>query len=116
MGANQGEYNVAADNTGKIAGILLATNIKLVKVFPGGTNAENATFEVGEAINLCFKGFVAVKLSDTVDPAIAEGDQVYIDAAGKLTADSTGTAVTGWTFTGIYEETATGFVAEIKMA
>ena len=113
----QGEYAVAAAGAkaADIAGIALATNIKLVRQFPGGSNAENATFEVGEAINLCINGYVAVPVALAGStPAIAEGGQVYLDANGKLSDDTGATALTGWTFTGVYETTGSVTVAEIK--
>lgn len=112
----QGEYAVAAAGAAPddIAGIALATNIKLVRQFPGGSNAENATFEVGEAINLCINGYVAVAIEVTDITNLVEGAPVYLNANAKLTEDSTGSQLTGWTFTGVYETTGTTTVAEIK--
>lgn len=116
FGANQGEYNVAAAGAtpADIAGIALATNIKLVRQFPGGSNAVNATFEVGEAINVCINGYIAVPVvvADITD--LVEGAPVYLDSNAKLTEASTGTQIPGWTFTGVYEAVGAGYVAEIK--
>lgn len=120
FGQNQGEYEVAPAGAtpAKVAGIVLATNIKLVRQFPGGSNAVNATFEVGEAVNVCINGYIAVPVAVTNIANLVEGAQVYLNANAKLTEDSTGTALDGWKFTGIYENKGTAgapvYVAEIK--
>lgn len=120
-GSEQGEYAVAAAGAtaADVKGVVCATNIKLVRQFPGGSNAENATFEVGEALNVCFKGFIAVALSDSASGfTVAEGDQVYLDTNGKLTADNTNAAtgtLEGWKFTGVYEIIGTKVLAEIAI-
>lgn len=120
FGSEQGEYEVAAAGAtaAEVAGIVLATNIKLVRQFPGGSNATNATFEVGEALNVCINGYIAVPVAVTDITKLVEGADVYLNANGKLTEDSTGALLAGWKFTGIYEDKGTAgapaYVAEIK--
>lgn len=61
-GAQPGEFTASFDAT-KIAGIALATNVKLVTTYPG--KSLDAPFVPGEAINLMISGYIAVKLVES---------------------------------------------------
>lgn len=105
FGAQAGEF-VAFDETKGIAGIALATNVKLVTTYPG--ESKDAPFCPGEAINLMISGYIAVALADAA-AEINEGD-------GATTADGkTWSVVSGDDeaiayFTGVVENG----LAEIK--
>mgnify|MGYP007043619642 CR=1 FL=1 len=100
-----------------VAGVLLATNVKLVTDFFGGSSAEALT-RPGEAFNLCFKGFVALELkADTVLTTIKEGLQVGLTADGKAELSTVaGAVVMPWFFTGVTETDEQGrLLAEVKI-
>lgn len=64
-GTTTGHY-VKMPTTGtlaNLAGILLATNVKLANRYPGDSNAKVETLE-GEPFNLLVRGFVAVAIAD----------------------------------------------------
>jgi hypothetical protein len=52
-----------AEEDAKLAGICLATNVKLANRYPGDSNAKVETLK-GEAFNLLVRGFVAVAIAD----------------------------------------------------
>lgn len=126
FGTATGHYTKLADNTvANIAGICLATNVKLVNKYPGDT--ENVETVKGEAFNLLVRGFVAVEVAfatagdtptqqeiDATIAAIKEGGQVYVTADGKFTADNTATAVPGVYFMGVAEAKNNTVLAEIN--
>lgn len=106
---------VNEDNTltaaSEVAGVLLATNVKLVTDFFGGYSAEAVTNPT-EAFNLMLDGYVAlpVKVAGASDiPTLAEikavleeikeGDDAKLTEDGKISKD--GTIDMGWKFTGI---------------
>ena len=105
FGAQPGEFT-ATFTEGKIAGIALATNVKLVTTYPG--ESKDAPFCPGEAINLMISGYIAVELAEGVE-TVNEGD-------GAITADGKTFSVAGADdeafayFTGVVE----GNLAEIK--
>ena len=105
-----------------IAGVACGTNVKLAAAYPG-TDA-SVSYQVGEACNLCFKGFMAVALDATAVKAdIKEGAavRVYLNTAdkyGKLTTSSVTsntTVLPGWVFTGIFEDHGSTVVAEVAI-
>ena len=58
------KYNTAQGATnGTLAGICLATNVKLANRYPGDSNAKVETLK-GEAFNLLVRGFVAVEIAN----------------------------------------------------
>lgn len=85
------------DYTNKIAGIALATNVKLDTVFPQSTG--EVTWKRGQAGGVVVRGEVAVKLTGA---APAPGAPVYFDLANQaFTATSTSNlALANMTFTG----------------
>lgn len=70
FGAQPGEFT-ATFAAAKIAGIALATNVKLVTEYPG--ESKDAPFVPGEAINLMISGYIAVALADGTT-TVNEGD------------------------------------------
>lgn len=60
-GDTTGHYVKMTATTEKLAGIVLATNVKLANKYPGDSNASVETLK-GEAFNLLVRGFVAVKV------------------------------------------------------
>lgn len=87
-GDSTGHYvKLAADDTvADLAGILLATNVKLANKYPGDSNASVETLK-GEAFNLMVRGFIAV--------AIADATAAYVSAKTAyeaVIADDTKTA------------------------
>lgn len=63
-GTATGHYKKMAAATDKLAGIVLATNVKLANRYPGDSNASVETLK-GEAFNLLVRGFVAVKVDSS---------------------------------------------------
>lgn len=117
-GTSHSLYKVAASTISaakQIAGILLATNVKVPSSYPApaGSVATNA----GEAFNLIVRGFVAVELdADAVVANAKEGAPVYCTPAGKLTTESGNSAVElPWKFTGVTEMHGSAKVAEIVL-
>ena len=141
FGSATGHYVKLEDNTvANIAGICLATNVKLVNKYPGDT--ENVETVQGEAFNLLVRGFVAVAVADSedlttakampettaeekkakkeaIDAAIAdmidainEGAPVYVNANGEF--DTAGTALPGAYFMGVAEAKNLTVLAEIN--
>ncbi len=53
----------AGDTVADLAGICLATNVKLANRYPGDSNASVETLK-GEAFNLLVRGFIAVAIKD----------------------------------------------------
>lgn len=100
---------------GQIAGIVLATNVKVPSTYPAG-NA-NVSTAVGEAFNLLVRGCVAVALdSGATLASCTEGATVYITSAGKLTNVSTSNVALDWKFTGVTETQGSAKVAEVRVA
>lgn len=108
-------YFVVADSThsataDNVAGVLLATNVKLVTDFFGGSTAKAVT-RPREAFNLMLEGYVALPLNVTDGASvedkkkalaeIKEGDSAKITVDGKVAKD--GAIDLGWKFTGITE-------------
>lgn len=101
-----------------IAGINLATNVKLVNEY-GNPDAEPQV-NVGEALNLMLDGYAAVELDATTAETtnIAAGKPVAILlTSGKLTTSGAAgaTDLPGYTFTGIHEMHGTALFAEIRV-
>lgn len=94
----------AADYTGKIAGICLATNVKLDPMFP--QSAGDVAFKVGDHAACVKRGEVAVKLYGT---APAENAAVYYDITNGAftTASSNNIACPNMLFTGVTEGNVT---------
>ena len=125
-GSATGHYEkLADDSVDTIAGICLATNVKLVNKYPGDT--ENVETVKGEAFNLLVRGFVAVEVAviaagdeptqaeiETQIAAITEGSPVYVNAEGKFTTDSSATALPGAYFMGVAEAKGLTVLAEIN--
>lgn len=63
-GDTTGHYVKMTATTKKLAGIVLATNVKLANKYPGDSNASVETLK-GEAFNLLVRGFVAVKVDSS---------------------------------------------------
>lgn len=90
----------AATYANKIAGIALATNVKLDTVFPQSTG--EVTWKRGQAGGVAVRGEIAVTLTGT---APAPGAPVYYDIANQAFTAAAGTgnaniALTNMTFTG----------------
>ena len=101
-----------------IAGINVATNVKLLKAY-GEPNAV-PTIAPGEAINLLLDGYVAIKLeSSAVEANIAAGKAVAVLlASGKMTTSGVinATDMPGYTFTGTYQKLTDGtYIAEVRV-
>lgn len=101
-----------------IAGINLATNVKLVNEY-GNPDAEPQV-NVGEALNLMLDGYAAVELDTTTADTtnIKAGKNVAVLlASGKLTTSGADVAtdLPDYTFTGIYEMHGTALFAEIRI-
>jgi hypothetical protein len=82
----------ATDTVDKLAGICLATNVKLANKYPGDSNASVETLK-GEAFNLLVRGFIAVKVK-AADYKTAYED--YVDdptEAHKTALEAAKTAV-----------------------
>ena len=135
FGAQPGEFVAPTifDAT-KIAGIALATNVKLVTEYPG--KSLDAPFVPGEAINLMISGYIAVKagsftgtdkatIEANVKTAFTTGN--YKEGTGATTADGklfTNGTLEGFNafYTGVYEivgytsetvETVTTYTANV---
>lgn len=99
-----------------IAGIVVATNVKLAENWPGTTVQVNP----GEAFNLLVNGYVAVELDSTAVIAdVVPGANMYISAAGKIVTSTTSSAIKmdRYFFTGLYENIGTAlapkYIAEV---
>lgn len=68
----------SAITAGKVAGIALATNVKLDTVFPMGASVN---WKRGEALGCAVRGEVAVKIAAVT---IKPGDAVYYDQANAV--------------------------------
>lgn len=105
-----GYFTVASEtNTisaaSEVAGVLMATNVKLVTDWGAGYSAEAPT-KPGEAFNLMLDGYVALPVkvdsgstATEVLAAISEGDDAKVTEDGKVSKE--GTIEMGWKFTGI---------------
>ncbi len=133
----------AAGDVADLAGILLATNVKLANRYPGDSNAKVETL-AGEPFNLLVRGFVAVAVSSAAlvaalalpetteqekatkkaaietanadilaSNAIKEGKQVYL-ADGAFSIDDQGDVVPGAYFMGVAELIDGEVIAEIN--
>lgn len=124
FGVQAGEYNAVNATASitlasQVAGIALATNVKLVNKYPG--ESLDAPFVPGEAINLMTSGYIAVALTGLSATTISgtiptEAEKATAEAAAKaavvegtaVTCDKTGAFGTGSitlnaVYTGIYE-------------
>lgn len=115
-----GEFTATFDAT-KIAGIALATNVKLVTEYPG--ESKDAPFCPGEAINLMISGYIAMELDSSLYTVAADGtvtfDASIVEGAAATTDGEKITAVgaqTGFNavFTGVVEYNNGKGLAEIK--
>lgn len=117
FGSASGAYLPASSLSafeGKVAGIALATNVKVPHEYPAP--AGPVAFQPGEAFGLLVRGFVAVALDASAVLADAkEGAPVYLTAAGKITTVSTSNIATPWKFMGITEMHGSVKVAEIVL-
>lgn len=105
-----GYFKVASEKStitsaNDVAGVLLATNVKLVTDFFGGASAKAET-RPGEAFNLLVGGYVALEVEVKEDEEASnvlalckEGASAKITATGKVS--TTGTIDCGWKFTGV---------------
>lgn len=97
-----------------VAGIVVATNVKLAQEWPGKTVQVNPN----EAFNLLINGFIAVQLaaSATIGNVMANAP-VAIKADGSFTTSNDGEKVAdlpNTVFTGMYEQQADGtYLVEI---
>lgn len=115
-GSAAAQYKAASSlsSMADIAGICLATNVKVPAQYPAP--AGPVAYNEGEAFGLLVRGFVAVKLDASAVLANAvEGATVYVTSAGKITTVSTSNIATPWKFTGISELHGSDKVAEIVM-
>lgn len=119
FGSSTGYYKAitGAITVDKIAGISLATNVKLATTYPADNEIRES--KTGEQINLLLSGYVCVELdSAAVEANVKEGAKVaVILATGKMT--TSGVADTAnlpnYTFTGEYEKIGSTILAEIKV-
>lgn len=98
----------------EIAGVLLATNVKLVTDFLGDSDPIT---KGGEAFNLCTIGYVALELDSSVTiDTVKAGAFAYVTAEGKITTSSSAIATTNFVFTGqtFTEDDGTNLV-EVKL-
>ena len=80
---------------GTLAGICLATNVKLANRYPGDSNVKVETLK-GEAFNLLVRGFVAVEIADATAayltalamPETTKQEKAAKEAAKKAAIDS----------------------------
>lgn len=92
-----------------IAGIVVATNVKLAEEWPGSTVQVNP----GEAFNLLINGFIAVKVVTAV--GVIANAPVAVTADGLFTPTVSGNiTLPNTVFTGLYETQPDGSIlAEI---
>lgn len=115
-----GFFNVATAITksSDVAGVLLATNVKLITDFFNGSSM-NVVTKAGEAFNLMTKGFVALEVKTGTDlSTLKEGLQVGLTADGKLVLSTTTSAIamSNWYFTGVTETLDDGtLLAEVEI-
>lgn len=99
------------DGVDKIAGVILATNVKLPN-----TSDDEIEIKPGETFNLLVSGYVAVPLSSeaTLDE-IKEGKRLSVDLTQKklTTSDKDNKLTNKFKFTGIYETHNGELIAEI---
>ena len=106
------EAITGATDVDKIAGFVLATNVKLNTVWPEG----GVEVAPNEAFNLLINGYIAVELAeDAIESEIVVNKPVAFNAAGKVTtAGASGaTELPGVVFTGTYEKQGTSIIAEV---
>lgn len=111
FGATTGRYQAveAATDVAKIAGFVLATNVKAPAVYPA---TDTPAVKPGEAFNLFVRGWIAVELADALTDVekIVEGAPVVIslvDGALGTEAGAGVVALPGAFFTGIVENKGT---------
>lgn len=96
----------------EIAGLVLATNVKLAATYPG--TSESVVTKPGEAFNLMLDGFVAVELKDQATyNAVSAGVIVKINTNGEF--DTAGTLTIQAKYTGIKEIIDGKYFAEIQV-
>lgn len=99
------------DSPEKIAGIILATNVKL-----SDTLNDDVEIKPGEAFDLLVSGYVAVPLaSDSTLDKIKEGERLSVNLSERkfTTLDKFNKLTNKFKFTGIYEIHNGELVAEI---
>lgn len=89
-GDTTGHYNLLTDEDGiaDLAGICLATNVKLANRYPGDSNAKVETLN-SEPFNLLVRGFVAVAIANATaayKTALAMPETTAEEKAAKKTA------------------------------
>ena len=129
------------DTVADLAGICLATNVKLANKYPGDSNSKVETLK-GEAFNLLVRGFIAVAIADAtaayntalampettdeekkakkkakadaIDSAAHEGAPVYLVDGAFATEGEDTEAVPGVYFMGVAEIVDGEVIAEIN--
>lgn len=113
LGSTAGYFTAPTALTAEtLGGFVVATNVKLAEDWPGNTVQVNP----GEAFNLLVNGFIAVELASNVTIGdITPNAPVHVTAAGEVCGKSTASAIAvpNATFTGLYEQQGTKYVAEI---
>lgn len=97
-----------ATTVDRVAGVALSPNVKLTDTWHSAS--QETLIQPGEAVNLCFNGFMAVEVDATVAAAVKPGDKVGL-TSGKLVVASTSNILAGWYFTGCVE----GSLVEIEI-
>lgn len=98
----------AASTVADVAGVALSPNVKLTDTWH--SNSQETLIQPGEAVNLCFNGFMAVEVEAAVASAVKPGDKVGL-TSGKLVVAGTDNVLSGWYFTGCTE----GNLVEIEI-
>lgn len=127
-GSATGHYvKLATDDTvADLAGICLATNVKLANRYPGDSNASVETLK-GEAFNLLVRGFIAVAIAvdadgetptaeelETAASAVKEGKPVYLVDGEFATDGEDEEVVPGAYFMGVTEIVNGEVLAEVN--
>lgn len=108
-GSTTGHYTVKdITSADQVAGILIASNIKLATTYPAEANIKVVD---GDYIGVMTQGGIAVVLADSAVVAdIKEGAKAYVTADGKFTTVADGNFDINAKFTGVVEST----LAEVK--
>ena len=92
----------SATTTAQVVGVALSPNVKLTDSWHSATS--ETLIQPGEAVNLCFNGFMAVEVASAVAAVVTPGAKVGL-TLGALVVAGTDNALTGWYFTGCVEGT-----------
>lgn len=105
-GSATGHYTVKTiTSAAQVAGILIASNVKLATTYPAEANVKVVD---GDYIGVMTQGGIAVVLADSAVKAdIKEGAKAYVTADGKFTTVSTNNFDINAVFTGVVEATFT---------